>query len=87
MKLKALLFSLAACTALSAPAFAQGFQTQNGGAQGESYRVDFDEDPLGALPSDAYIARIHVRPGRVRTLLLRPRTSFVNEMLTSVQAL
>lgn len=49
------------------------------------YGYKFDDDPLSAGgfgPSDA---TIRVRPGPVRTTLIRPRTSFVPEMLKSVE--
>jgi hypothetical protein len=49
------------------------------------YGYKFEDDPLAAGgfgPSDA---TIRVRPGPVRTTLIRPRTSFVPEMLKSVE--
>jgi hypothetical protein len=52
---------------------------------GASYDVEFDTDALHALNDGVLIPRIVVRPGPVRTMLLRPRTSFVNEMLKSVE--
>ncbi|HEY3818081.1 MAG TPA: hypothetical protein VGL81_12970 [Polyangiaceae bacterium] len=75
---------------LSAQAFAQdaaaagaaaGAKPDNGG----DYGYKFEDDPLSAGgfgPSDA---TIRVRPGPVRTTLIRPRTSFVPEMLKSVE--
>jgi uncharacterized membrane protein len=54
------------------------------GGQGD-YGYKFEDDPLAAGgfgPSDA---TIRVRPGPVRTTLIRPRTSFVPEMLKSVE--
>lgn len=53
----------------------------------EGYGYEFSDDPLNAGgfgPSDA---TIRVRPGPVRTTLIRPRTSFVPEMLKSVENL
>ena len=53
----------------------------------EGYGYEFSDDPLSAGgfgPSDA---TIRVRPGPVRTTLIRPRTSFVPEMLKSVENL
>ncbi len=53
----------------------------------EGYGYEFSDDPLAAGgfgPSDA---TIRVRPGPVRTTLIRPRTSFVPEMLKSVENL
>jgi len=55
-----------------------------GGGNGD-YGYKFEDDPLAAGgfgPSDA---TIRVRPGPVRTTLIRPRTSFVPEMLKSVE--
>ena len=54
---------------------------------GDSYSVNFSDDPLNALGNDAVIARIVVRPGAARTMLLRPRTSYVSEMLKSVEGM
>jgi hypothetical protein len=80
---------------LSAPSFAQdaagggGGAAAAGGAGGSGgngdYGYKFEDDPLSAGgfgPSDA---TIRVRPGPVRTTLIRPRTSFVPEMLKSVE--
>jgi len=57
-----------------------------GGSGGNGdYGYKFEDDPLAAGgfgPSDA---TIRVRPGPVRTTLIRPRTSFVPEMLKSVE--
>ena len=58
--------------------------TNGAGGQGD-YGYKFEDDPLSAGgfgPSDA---TIRVRPGPVRTTLIRPRTSFVPEMLKSVE--
>lgn len=52
-----------------------------------TYEVAFDDDPLSALGADEHIARIRVRPARTLALLLRPRVSFVSEMLQSVEKL
>jgi hypothetical protein len=54
---------------------------------GPSYKVEFIDDPLNALNDGVVIPRIVVRPGPVRVMLLRPRTSFVTEMLKSVEVL
>jgi len=51
----------------------------------EGYGYSFSDDPLSAGgfgPSDA---TIRVRPRAARTTLIRPRTSFVPEMLKSVE--
>ena len=74
-------------------AFAQSAPPGGGGAGGaqaggkDGYGYEFSDDPLSAGgfgPSDA---TIRVRPGPVRTTLIRPRTSFVPEMLKSVENL
>jgi hypothetical protein len=74
---------------LSAQSFAQDAAAAGGaGAKpegGGDYGYKFEDDPLSAGgfgPSDA---TIRVRPGPVRTTLIRPRTSFVPEMLKSVE--
>jgi hypothetical protein len=93
MKLELLSSSMllsAALLAIAAPARAQseaGYETRSAAGAEASYTVNFSDDPLDALPSSAYIAQIRVRSKHVRSLLVRPRTSFVTEMLVSVQAL
>jgi hypothetical protein len=49
------------------------------------YGYKFDDDPLSAGGFGPADATIRVRPGPVRTTLIRPRTSFVPEMLKSVE--
>jgi hypothetical protein len=73
------------------PAAAGGGGDKAGGVKSgdskEGYGYEFSDDPLSAGgfgPSDA---TIRVRPGPVRTTLIRPRTSFVPEMLKSVENL
>jgi hypothetical protein len=56
-----------------------------GGGQGYGY--EFSDDPLNAGGFGPNDATIRVRPGPVRTTLIRPRTSFVPEMLKSVENL
>jgi hypothetical protein len=81
---------------LSAPSFAQnaGPAGAGGGAgAGDSggsggngdYGYKFEDDPLSAGGFGPADATIRVRPGPVRTTLIRPRTSFVPEMLKSVE--
>ena len=65
-----------------APAAAGG-----GGGKDEGYGYEFSDDPLSAGGFDPNDATIRVRPGPVRTTLIRPRTSFVPEMLKSVENL
>ena len=56
-------------------------------ADEESYGYEFDDDPLNAGGFGPNDATIRVRPGAVRSLLIRPRTQFVEEMLQSVENL
>lgn len=59
-----------------------------GGGKGDSgYGYEFTDDPLNAGGFGPNDATIRVRPGPVRTTLIRPRTSFVPEMLKSVENL
>ena len=55
--------------------------------QGRGYGYEFSDDPLSAGGFGPNDATIRVRPGPVRTTLIRPRTSFVPEMLKSVENL
>lgn len=68
-------------------AFAQGAAPAGEKKEDGGYGYEFSDDPLNAGgfgPSDA---TIRVRPGAVRSTLIRPRTSFVPEMLKSVENL
>ena len=103
MKAKRILRVLAGCAAAfllmsSASAFAQAPGAAAGGAGGaakasggggkdEGYGYEFSDDPLAAGGFGPNDATIRVRPGPVRTTLIRPRTSFVPEMLKSVENL
>jgi hypothetical protein len=61
-----------------------------GGAAGgkdEGYGYTFQDDPLAAGGFGPNDATIRVRPNAVRNTLIRPRTSFVPEMLKSVENL
>lgn len=56
--------------------------------QGEDYEVAFEDDPLDAGGRDGIVPRIVVRTGGpARTLLIRVRTSFVGQMLKSVEGI
>lgn len=66
--------------------FAQVKTTENASAGGDSgYGYEFDDDPLNAGGFGPNDATIRVRPKAARTTLIRPRTSFVPEMLKSVE--
>ena len=49
----------------------------------DGYGYEFDDDPLNAGGFGPNDATIRVRPRAARTTLIRPRTSFVPEMLKS----
>lgn len=74
---------------LAAPAFAQdAAPAADGAAEGgdkEGYGYEFEDDPLNAGGFGPNDATIKVRPRAARTTLIRPRTSFVTEMLKSVE--
>lgn len=53
----------------------------------EGYGYEFEDDPLNAGGFGPNDATIRVRPKAARTTLIRPRTSFVREMLKSVENL
>jgi hypothetical protein len=61
------------------------FAQKEGGDDGYGY--EFADDPLTAGGFGPNDATIRVRPGPVRRTLIRPRTSFVPEMLKSVENL
>jgi hypothetical protein len=56
-----------------------------GGGDSGDTKYKFEDDPLSAGGFGPADATIRVRPGPVRTTLIRPRTSFVPEMLKSVE--
>jgi len=56
-----------------------------GGEGGDGYGYEFEDDPLNAGGFGPNDATIKVRPRAARTTLIRPRTSFVTEMLKSVE--
>jgi hypothetical protein len=68
-------------------ALAQTRPAAGGSKKDEGYGYEFSDDPLSAGGFGPNDATIRVRPGPVRTTLIRPRTSFVPEMLKSVENL
>lgn len=72
-----------AVLASSTAAFAQAAKAGEGG--GEGYGYEFSDDPLNAGGFGPNDATIRVRPTAARTTLIRPRISFVQEMLKSVE--
>jgi hypothetical protein len=79
--------ALGALTFAVAPAaFAQaGGAAAKDTKSDEGYGYEFDDDPLNAGGFGPNDATIRVRPRAARTTLIRPRTSFVPEMLKSVE--
>lgn len=53
----------------------------------KSYGYTFEDDPLNSGVAGTLGFVLKVRPKGAREILLRPRTSFVPEMLKSVEAL
>jgi len=70
---------------IASSAFAQAGKA--GAKKDEGYGYEFSDDPLNAGGFGPNDATIRVRPGPVRTTLIRPRTSFGPEMLKSVENL
>ncbi len=67
---------------LAPAAFAQSTKTTEGDG---GYGYEFSDDPLAAGGFGPNDATIRVRPTAARTTLIRPRTTFVPEMLKSVE--
>ncbi len=90
-------FIVGIITAFALTTTVSAFAQQPGGGGGagvksndtgkEGYGYEFSDDPLSAGGFGPNDATIRVRPGPVRTTLIRPRTSFVPEMLKSVENL
>jgi hypothetical protein len=72
---------------VSTTAHAQGKAAAGGATKEEGYGYTFSDDPLSAGGFGPNDATIRVRPNAVRNTLIRPRTSFVPEMLKSVENL
>jgi hypothetical protein len=75
---------LVALTAVSVMTAASSAMAQD---DGEGYGYEFEDDPLNAGGFGPNDATIRVRPKAARTTLIRPRTTFVPEMLKSVENL
>jgi len=79
-------FVAAALSTAASPSRAQDVANTKAETQGQGdYGYKFEDDPLSAGGFGPADATIRVRPGPVRTTLIRPRTSFVPEMLKSVE--
>ena len=77
-----MVFAAVGVLLLASEALAQGAKKKE-----EGYGYEFSDDPLAAGGFGPNDATIRVRPGPVRQTLIRPRTSFVPEMLKSVENL
>jgi hypothetical protein len=53
----------------------------------DGWVYSFDDDPLAAVEFGAADARLTILQHAMRSALIRPRTSFVTEMLKSVEVL
>jgi hypothetical protein len=80
-------FSSTAFAQDAAPAAPGGGGSAKSSEESGGYGYEFSDDPLNAGGFGPNDATIRVRPGPVRTTLIRPRTSFVPEMLKSVENL
>lgn len=75
---------VAAASLTTLAASAQGIQESK---TDDGYGYSFEDDPLNAGGFGPNDATIRVRARAARTTLIRPRTSFVPEMLKSVENL
>ena len=66
---------------------ASDVKTTGGGKGSDGYGYEFTDDNLSAGGFGPNDSTIRVRQGAQRSLLIRPRTSFVPEMLKSVENL
>lgn len=82
------LVAVASAVLFSSTAVAQelGGAAKSTEAEG-GYGYEFSDDPLNAGGFGPGDATIRVRPVAVRSQLIKPRTSFVPEMLKSVENL
>lgn len=56
-------------------------------ASSVAYSYEFEDDPLAATGDVAAGLRIEVRPVGMRSVLIRPRTQFISELLKSAENL
>lgn len=87
MVIGASLLAFAPTSAFAQAAGGAAAAKDSGKKDGDGYGYEFSDDPLSAGGFGPNDATIRVRPGPVRTTLIRPRTSFVPEMLKSVENL
>jgi hypothetical protein len=78
-------FAIVTATSFAFAQAVKDISAGGGGEGGDGYGYEFDDDPLNAGGFGPNDATIRVRPRAARTTLIRPRTSFVPEMLKSVE--
>ncbi len=83
------LLAIASSSFAQAPAAGGGVRAVEGEAKSkdQGYGYEFADDPLAAGGFGPNDATIRVRQGPVRVTLIRPRISFVDQMLKSVENL
>jgi hypothetical protein len=70
--------------ALSVGMISSSAMAGNPKSQERNTRYEFPDDPLTALGNDDYVASIRVHQTPIRSRLIRPKTTFVPELLKSV---
>ena len=85
MRPQTLVFTTLALLTLTGSAYAEDNFKDLTDANGQ--KVYFKDDVMDGKGLDEHTARIPVRPGAARQLLLRPRTHFIPEMLKTVENL
>ena len=87
LRKRAIASAVAAVVALAAGAASAQQKEISESKTDDGYGYSFDDDPLNAGGFGPNDATIRVRARAARTTLIRPRTSFVPEMLKSVENL
>lgn len=75
----------ALCTALTLFGVTPARAETAGPSAADDLYYTFDDDLLDAVGNDAMGAMLHIRPGAARTLLIRPRVQFVDELLSTIE--
>lgn len=86
MRARTLVMALLTVAAFEGTAFAQAKPKKASGG-GDVEEMTFEDDKLLTSNLGPDQAKITTRGGPVRTILVRPRTSFVPEMLKSIENL
>lgn len=86
IRMKVFAISVGMAAFVVAPSvFAQDAAKSTDDKGGDGYGYEFSDDPLNAGGFGPNDATIKVRPRAARTTLIRPRTTFVMEMMKSVE--